>query len=217
MRINCLVLLLALTSVGAAEPKLDVELRGEVVMIFRDGREQALDVGWPCADLWVSPDKTVIAFVAVKKLGPRLSGLPQDTAIYVAFQKDGFKPVPIGVTSVMLAHRQWRVFRRPRVMPNVGSVVFAVPYTATADKLFAVKIPHGRAVPIGDASEYCAISKGKFTGQLITQVRTSDVTNGVSYSCRLRSLIGKEAVLNRHCEDFDDFVSTWTALNGECS
>jgi hypothetical protein len=73
-----------------------------VTYTAEDGRKKTIQVGMKCVDLWVAPDESVIAFVAVERERPpqtqEMEPLIEESSIYIARRSDHFRPVHVNVT-----------------------------------------------------------------------------------------------------------------------
>ena len=73
-----LILVMLTLPVFPAGPTTPSIKNGVITWTDRDGRQRPLNVGSKCADLWVSPDGEIIAFIAlgpaVRPGGPVLPG-----------------------------------------------------------------------------------------------------------------------------------------------
>jgi len=209
-------LLVALDGRGQAlHPTLS---HGVVGYIAEDGQRRQVEVGKKCADLWVAPDDSIIAFVAVDKAQPPTANesepFIEESSIYVARKSDHFKPVHL-VVSVVIDGRTWKVVRQPSVSPDLKTVYFSVPFTMTTWKLLSTPLQDHSYTTIGDADSYCVIWGGDDSGELLMQVRR-EANTGVSYPCYLRS---KSGTLTRvagedQCWGFGEFAARWSREHG---
>jgi hypothetical protein len=76
-------------------------LSNGIVTYEENGRRKEIQVGKKCADLWVSPDESVVAFIAIHKSKPatpqEIEPFIQESSIYIARKSDHFKPVHLAV------------------------------------------------------------------------------------------------------------------------
>src|SRR5438067_2174960 len=94
---------------------------GVIRYVGSDRHEKTIEVGRRCADLWVAPDESVIASVAIdsvhvpplKSLPWEKDPLPDRTSIYIAFRSEGFDPKLVISRSFVIDERSWSVVRRP--------------------------------------------------------------------------------------------------------
>jgi hypothetical protein len=205
---------------GAVRPALS---NGVVSYVADDGRRREIQVGWKCADLWVAPDESVIAFIAIEKAQPatanEIEPFIEESSIYIARKSDHFRPVHL-VVRAAIGRRMWKVVRQPSLSSDLKTVYFSVPYTITSWKLLSASLPAGSYRTIGDADSYCVIWGGEHSGELLMQSRReADLTSpspGVSYACYLRS---KSGVLSRvagegQCWSFGKFAARWSREHG---
>jgi hypothetical protein len=195
---------------------------GVITYVANDGHRAKVAVGGACADLWVSPDQSIIAFIAIDKMGPTTtqSSEPfiEQSTVYIARRLDGFAPLRV-VAQIRTDGRVWRVARQPSVSPDLRTIYFSVPYTMTTWKLMRGSIPPTSFETIGDADGYCVIWGGKHSGELLMQSRRESGQlrpRGAEYPCYLRS---KEGTLTNvatedACWAFDEFAERWSGERG---
>jgi hypothetical protein len=157
-----------LSQCAPAEPRLD---DGVVTYSDARGERRMIDVGRRCADLWVAPDESVIAFIAIDASDdtgpdPIGDGLPfiLASSIYVARRADGFAPVRVHQDPVLIYGRTWTVFRAPRVSQDLGTVYFSVPTSITSGTLLSVQVSTGQDTTLGPATSYCVAWGGRGEG-----------------------------------------------------
>jgi hypothetical protein len=188
--------------------------------VSADGhRKEILVGGKKCADLWVAPDESVIAFITIDNR----SEPPDDTdwdpsiqsSIYIARLSDGFKPLRVALQPIHFRGRRWTFVRDPSVSPDFKTVYFAIPYTMQEWRLVSSTLPNGSPTMIGDVNAYCVLWGGMHSGELLTQKRDYGPT-GVAYNCYLRSKSGQRAMVaeDRECGAFDVFAVRWSAEHG---
>jgi hypothetical protein len=145
-------------------------MNGTIKYVDESGASRRIEVGAKCVDLWVSPDESLISFIAITKerLPVRSPRLPyeekpfiEESNIYIARRADQFNPVRLPVPPPIIAGRSWSVIRHPIVSPDQKMVFFDVPYTMTTSKLFRLNLQSGVSEMVGDATNYCVIWNGK--------------------------------------------------------
>jgi hypothetical protein len=227
MKILLLPLLLAVLTEGVSFPS-DFRPRlndGIVTYVGVDGRQKTLEVGARCADLWVAPDETLIAFIAIVRertfsRNPRLDydedPLIEESNIYIARKSNQFRPVRIHLKPIVIGGRSWSVVRNPTVSPDEKMVYFTVPFTMTTSKLFNVSLLSGGLSTLGDTINYCVIWNGKYSGELLMQQRYLPVSAdaGVINQCYLWRHSGLVEKVLDDCEDFGEFANKWSQEHG---
>jgi hypothetical protein len=195
-----------------------------VVTYEEDGQRKEIRVGKKCADLWVSPDESVIAFIGIEKAQPatadEIEPFIEESSIYIARQADHFKPVHIAVR-VEISGRTWKVVREPKLSPDRSTVYFFVPNTMTTWKLMRTTVAAGPYAMIADATDYCVMWGGDHSGSLVLLSRrdpeptANNPAPGVSYPCYVRSESGKQTKLADECfRDFDELARRWSREHG---
>lgn len=199
------------------------------------GETKSIDVGKPCSDLWVSPDESVIAFIAidegpVEHVGPFTTVGPNilSSSIYIAWKADHYRPVPVKLGPVVVMGYEEHVLRYPTLSPDLKVLYFEVPAFGTSDMLMGVVLPAGDPQPIDPtALAYCPMWGGPYSGDLLIERRqmpnsTAEVLagRGVQLPCYLRDATGadRKVAEESECLDFATFARTWSAQNGgSCS
>lgn len=207
--------------VGGARPTLT---NGVISYFGPGGERESIRVRESCADLWVSSDDSVIAFITIdRKEAPSPTDygeqLIEKSSIYTAYRANHFAPVRVVSRSFSVEGSSWPVLRDPRVSPSLKTLYFSVPYTETTSKIMSVSLVDGSYKEIGDASDYCVIWGGGHAGYLITQRRyiPADPSKGVTYQCYLRDRSGEESRLTEECSQFRAFAAEWSrARGGSC-
>lgn len=134
--------------------------------------ERLFDLRKRCTDLWVAPDESIITFVAEERtrvLEPSESARGESPAIdqssiYIARKYDDFAPALIVSRSFLIEGRSWSVVRNPRVSPDGRTLFFEIPYTMTTSRLMSVSLASGEYHTLGDATDYCVIWSGQYSG-----------------------------------------------------
>jgi len=202
-------------------------LENGAIVITTGAERREIRIGKRCADLWVAPDASIIAFIAVEKeippSGNEVAPFIEHSSLFVARQADGFKAVRIVLNSPVIDGRRWDVVRSPSVAPDRGTIYFMFPYTMTSWNLRRVPLAGGASETVTDVVGYCVIWGGDRPGELLLQIRRvanpRDAAPGVSYPCYVRNTSGKQQrVASEHeCWVFDKFAAEWgTAHGGSC-
>jgi hypothetical protein len=206
----------AQTRVGNGRPTLS---KGTISYLAVNGQRAEIRVGKKCLDLWVSPDESMIAFIAVEKslfhTENEEEPFIEQSSIYIARRSDHFTPVRIPLKGVVIDGRSWTVFRAPSVSPNLKTVYFSVPNTMTTWRLMSVPL-HGEAYGMfGDEVSYCVVWGGKHSGDLLTLERDQGAV-GPTYGCYLRDQSGSRTLVanEQECIGFDDFAVRWSKEQG---
>jgi hypothetical protein len=212
----------SLVSLAQSAPIQATLDNGVIRYTAADGQRKSINVGKKCADLWVAPDESVIAFIAIEKdLGPdpaapEVAPYITESSIYIARKSGGFAPVRVNVGPIRSYERDWNVYRNPRVTRDIGSVLFGVPVAITYDEVFAHDLKTGQNKDIGGAVEWCVEWGGPRSGSVLTQRRY--ITEfGIKHHCYAWSPSGSETVLADECEHFGELASAWSHNNaGSC-
>ncbi len=195
-----------------------------VVTYEENGRRKEIQVGKKCSDLWVSPDESIVAFIAIEKSKPataqEIEPFIEESNIYIARKSDHFKPVHLAV-KVEINGRTWKVAREPKLAPDRETVYFFVPNTMTTSKLMSTTLLAGSYKALADATDYCVVWGGDHSGELILLARrdpeptAADPAPGVSYPCYVRSQSGSRTKLVDDCfADFNQVASRWSGEHG---
>lgn len=192
---------------------------GVVSYVGEGGQRREIQVGKKCADLWVAPDESIIAFIAIDKAQPANAnnGEPfiEESSIYFARKSDQFRPVHIVLKKLLIAGRVWTVVRQPSVSPDLKTVYFSVPFTMTSWKLLSTSLTTHAYTIVGNADSYCVVWGGEYSGELLMQVRREENT-GVKYPCFVRSKSGTVAKVadEDKCWGFGEFAISWSREHG---
>jgi hypothetical protein len=197
---------------------------GVISYTTRDGQRKLIDVGKKCADLWVAPDESVIAFIAIESdLGPdpaapELPPYITESSIYIARKSAGFAPELINVGTIRASGTEQKAFRNPQVAPGEGSVLFAVQLTINASEVFAHDLKTGQNTDIGAAGAFCVEWDGRHSGSVLTQrsyvsFDSVDGSAAIKHHCYLWSGPGDETVLGE-CEYFRELAAAWSHSDG---
>lgn len=225
-RLTALAFALLVVLPARAEGIRPVLSDGVVSFVAEDGQRREIRVGKRCADLWVSADESIVAFIAIDKAQPataqEIGPFIEESSIYIARRSDHFKAVRLPLKSLLVDGQPWRVVREPSVSPDLKTVYFLIPYTMTTWKLMSTSLPSSRRNIIGDAMTYCVIWGGGHSGDLLMMRRRDsdprDPVPGVKYPCYLRAPSGEESMIvdgvRRECWDFDDFAIGWSRQQG---
>lgn len=216
IRSVALVLVLGWSVCCRAEIVLD---NGVIRYADSNGHQRTVGISSRCADLWVSPDESVIVFIAVKEsvmaISPASSDLRIDrSSVYLARRSGGFVPVEVFDDTITVAGRSWHVFRHPRISPDLKMLYFEVPFTMTTSRLYCLDLDSRRLTDAGDEADYCVDWGGAHSGDLLVQIRAliGDKEKGIEYSCYLQHL-GRASKIAADCEDFEDFERHWSKAN----
>lgn len=131
-----------------------------------------VQVGGPCADLWVSSDGETMAFVRIDKSRPGDFGAPfiEQSTVFVALRSTHFKPQRVDLEPPRIGGRDWNVFRQPVLSPDRRIVYFQVPTAATSWTLMGVSVSGGVASQITRANGYCVLWGGPHSGDLFAAI-----------------------------------------------
>jgi hypothetical protein len=200
-----------------AEPRLE---KG-VISYTIGGERHVIDVGRACADLWVAPDESVIAFIAIDRFDetekdPNGEGLPLilESSVYVARKAEGFAPLQIFRGATRLDGQSWSVYRYPRVPPDGRSVLFSVPTSITSGTLLSHEVATGLNEVGGLVVSYCVEWGGRSAGVVLLQRRyiSDSVVKHRCYVWFTRD--SSDARVVGDCEDFDEFAGAWSRGDG---
>jgi hypothetical protein len=185
------------------------------VLYFHDesGQERKIAPGNPCADLWVSPDESVIAFITVDSRTPEAEGgYVLATTVFVAKEAENYSPVRVPLEPVSFVGRKCADFRQPSISPDLRSLHFLAPVTMRDWWLMRVSLATGRAETLATADEYCVIWGGQLSGGLLFRARDDHA----HYPCHLRDQSGgvSRAADQDECGDFGNFAARFSAARG---
>lgn len=198
---------------------------GIVYYPAQDGKPRAISLGNACTDLWVAPDASAFTFVGIDKarkpdgtewlLGQQTEPLIERSSIYVARRADGFAPLRVVSRPFKIDGRTWEVLRHPSLSPGGEKLFFVIPYTMTTWKLISYSTRKGLYGTVGDATDYCIIWGGPYSGDQILQSRYLQAAGagGIAYRCYLRRAMGT-SIISADCPVFEEFVSGWAKNNG---
>jgi hypothetical protein len=193
---------------------------GVISYTNESGGRSEIQVGGPCADLWVAPDGDTMAFVRIDRSEPGdLSPAPfiEESTIFVASSSSRFSPVRVALQPPWIEGREWRVFRDPVVSPDLKAVYFLVPAAGTSWLLMSAPTAGGKAHAIAYVESYCVLWGGEHSGDLLMMARHMDaVTQGVTHWYYRNSTVGGTAKVGTREEagDFGEFVSGWVRKHG---
>jgi len=210
---------LAIVHAGSISAKVT---NGKITYVGEDGRLREIGVGRQCADLWVSPDERVLAFIAIDEVKPPTTGeitpFIVGSRIYVAFKRDDFHPVLIGPGPVSLDGRLWKVFRLPSVSPDLKTVYFMIPAAMTSWKLMSTPLRGGQSKSESDAGAYCVVWGGDHSGELLmlTRVEPIEAVPYVTHRIELLDRTASRTLIapDRDAARFGEVASRWARQHG---
>jgi hypothetical protein len=202
----------------ASHPAL---LDGTITVTNKNGERVQILPGKKCTDLWVSPDESIIAFIAIEEEKPAdkdgIEAFIQKSTIYVAQRTDDFRPVHVPA-KISIDHRIWDVVREPKVSPDRRTIYFFVPDTMAAWTLIGKRVPDGRQSVIGKAKDYCVVWGGGHSGDLAILARQEatpgDPASGVAFSCSVRDRSGTLTKLKDCWDAFSEVTNQWSRESG---
>jgi hypothetical protein len=187
-----------------------------------NGSKSVIQVGKRCADLWVAPDESVIAFIGIERaaFGTENDASPaiDESSVYIARKAENFKPIRLPFDQVAVEGALWRVFRSPSISPDLRTAYFTVPVTMKDWKLMSIALPSGVPQVVHDVSEYCVIWGGPHSGALITMENVyAPRYDGIR--CFVPSVAGRRTRTDDgDCTDFGAFASRWARQHrGGCT
>ena len=181
---------------------------------------QFCELGSLCAaDLWVSPDGNIIAFISIERLlgvddnakQPDSEELIEKSSIYVARRDFRFCSTE-GSIPIFLNGRKWSCLRDPRLSPDGKMIYFSIPYTMTTSRIQSISLVTGRYEDIGDAISCCITWHGPYDGGLLMlkRIMPRTIDGGITYSCYLRRSSKEILKVSESCLDFDIFSKKWS-------
>lgn len=208
---------------GAAQPASPSLRAGVIQFTARSGSRHEIQIGKKCADLWVAPDESVIAFIGIRKVafGTENSTDPDidESSVYIARKADDFKPVRLPFEQVEIEGKAWRIFRAPSLSPDGKTAYFTVPVTMKDWTLMSVSLPTSVPRVVHDHVEYCVIWGGPYSGALLTLENVYEPRfDGLR--CFATSVAGDRTRLNDEgdCTGFLAFASRWARQHqGSCT
>lgn len=215
----CAILLSSLGWASDARPTIS---NGIITYTPENGEQRTIDVGKKCADLWVSPDESVITFIAIDRArtpspseqskNEEAEVLIEQSSIYIARRSERFAPTLLVSRPFVIDGRSWSVVRTPRLSPDQKTLFFTIPYTMTTSRLMSLALPAGTYQSIGDETNYCVVWGGKKSGYLLMQRRylSTKVHEGISYPCYARDPAGLLTKVSDECWPFGDFADRWS-------
>jgi hypothetical protein len=202
---------------------ISFRLADGVVSYEAGGQQHIINVGRRCTDLWVAPNQSVIAFVAIERtralrpseLARGEEPVIEQSSIYIAYRDRGYVPELIVAQPFIINGRSWSVLRHPRLSPNGGTLFFAIPYTMTTWRIVSLTFPSEYRM-LQDATDYCVVWEGQYSGSLILQQRymPEDRNQGVGYRCVLTTSSELLKILSSGCAPFLSFANRWSHDHG---
>jgi hypothetical protein len=171
--IPILIAMLAMTGHAAAGVLHAAITDFAVTYSDEDGTAKKIDVGKRCADLWVAPDESALAFIAIEAgTGLLDHGEPDITksTIYITRKSNHFLPERIAAEGAMVKDLPPSPFRYPSLSPNQTLLFFSMDdggeWTILAydRRINTVEtLSRGRA--------YCTVWEGPFAGAVLVYQR----------------------------------------------
>jgi hypothetical protein len=196
--------------------------KGVISYTADDGRRKEIRIARRCADLWVAPDESVIAFIAITKVFPGMEKSPDpfivESSLYIARKADGFRPIRVYLKRIVLDGEAWKIVRCPSVSPDHQTVYFSVPYTMKDWKLISVSLRNGAISMITDHVTYCVVWGGRYSGDLFFLKYVYEPTDK-GLQCFVRDRAGSElGIDDPDCGAFTEFAARWSReRGGTCS
>jgi hypothetical protein len=190
---------------------------GTVMLTAPSGRERALTVGMRCTDLWVTPDKRAIAFVAVEAFRGHSVDASSDmikrSAVYIAREMNDFSPVLVVSRTFVINGRRWGVVRHPKLSSDEQFLYFDIPFTMTTSRLMRLSLESNTYEELRNEVDFCTIWGGSYSGGVVIQSRhiASNPREGIVYDCDLLYRLKTPVLLNRKCPEFARFSAVWSA------
>jgi len=190
---------------------------GVITYLREDGQQATMQVRRECADLWVSPDESVIAFITLDKIEPptREYGYLEESSIYIARRSDHFKPIQVHLRPIHISQR--KVVRQPSLSPDLKTLYFLVPSYMTSWTLISTQLSSSPNTKITDliGDGYCVIWGGRFSGDLLLNLRQQG-KNGIDYPCFHRAKDGQLTKIGtgNECFEFTNFALEWSQKHG---
>jgi hypothetical protein len=186
------------------------------------GMQERLDVGKRCIDLWVSPHESVIAFIGIDKTrspdeapvyGSKQPIIDQST-IYIATRAGHFVPKAVVSRSFEIAGRSWSALREPSVTPDRQTVLFDIPISMTTWKVMRLSLSSGDYRSVGDATAYCVVWGGRYSGSVLLQRRSirrglPASAEAIAYRCYRVDQTGRLDMVSDDCSGFSSFADQW--------
>jgi hypothetical protein len=208
---------------AAAQPARPSLHAGVIQFTSRNGDRKEIQIGKGCADLWVAPDESAIAFIGIEKIafGTEKSTDPDiaESSLYIARKADNFKPVMRPFKQVRIEGTPWRILRLPSLSPDGKTAYFAVPVTMKDWALMSVSLPTGVPRVVRDHVEYCVVWGGRYSGALLTLENVYE-PKADGLRCFLTTGVGRSTRLNDggDCTGFLSFASRWASQHqGSCT
>jgi hypothetical protein len=167
-----------------------------------------------------------MAFVAIEQgrtpprnpiLGYDTGPIIEQSSIYIARRSDHFAPRSVPLKPIKILGREWFVVRHPSVSPDGKTIFFEVPDSVVSSTIMSTALSSGVLRQISDATDYCVIWDGEYSGGLLMQRRhiPEDLgPSGVSYWCYLRSPAGVTTKLVEECDELEEFSKYWSKQHG---
>jgi hypothetical protein len=217
-----LILALAPLAIGRAGSISAKVTNGKITYVGEDGRLREIGVNRQCADLWVSPDEQVLAFIAIDQAKAPTTGeiapFIVESRIYVALKRDHFRPVLIARGPVSIDGRSWNVFRLPSVSPDLKTAYFLIPATMASWKLMSTPLRGGQSKTVSDAGAYCVIWGGDRSGELLmlTRLEASEAVPFVTHRIELLDRTASRTLIapDRDSARFGEIASRWARQHG---
>jgi hypothetical protein len=202
----------------SSRPKLT---DGVITYVTRNGQKAEIRMEKECADLWVSPDESIIAFITLDKINPLIRdiGRLEESSIYIARKIDNFKRIPITLQPIYIQGKLFgrKIVRQPSLSPDLKTLYFLVPSSMTSRTLFSTSIPSGPNTKITDSEGqgYCVIWGGRYSGDLLLNLRQLG-KEGMGYPCFHRNRSGKLIQIGGDTDfaGFNNLALQWSKNNG---
>lgn len=205
----------AYTSGYSAHPSLT---NGAISYTSNDGRRKNIEIGKRCDDLWVAPDESIIAFIAIDKAFPGTDSGPNpfivESSLYIARKTERFRPARVNLKEIVVDGKPWKIVRYPSVSPDLSKVYFSVPYTMKDWKLMSVSLPDGANIAISDEVTYCIVWGGHYSGDLLLLRNVYEPTNEGLFCFRRDGAGAQIRIDDPDCIGFAGFAARWSRERG---
>lgn len=194
---------LALLAAGASahsciESQASVE-GGNVIVLLPTGARVKITDSAADSQPDLSCDGTKVVFV--RTFGPERS------EIWVANTSEPYQPQPLVASPIIISGRKFTQAFAPEFSPGGDNIYFLIPFAATTQAIIATSLRNHEPRLVAAALNFRVVPTGKYTGDLVAQIRKAKLAPGYYQWFWLLSPDGKEiGVIGQSERDVDLFL-----------